>query len=87
MSETLVTQSEKYLKNIQRHPILAESIDDYESFIETYSYLKNNLTHLQNLRNKMEVRGFTSPYSGLERFGKGNSNQHGYYPRGRARSI
>ena len=80
MSETLVTQSEKYLKNIQRHPILAESIDDYESFIETYSYLKNNLTHLQNLRNKMEVRGFTSPYSGLKRFGKGTSGNMDIIP-------
>ena len=34
MSETLVTQSEKYLKKIQSKPILAESIEDFDSFIE-----------------------------------------------------
>ena len=71
MSETLVTQSEKFLKRIQSKPIIAERIEDFDSFIEIYSYLKNNLTKLQNLRNKMEIRGFTSPYSALKRFGKG----------------
>ena len=53
MSETLVTQSEKYLKKIQSKPILAESIEDFDSFIEIFIYLKKNLETLQNLRNKM----------------------------------
>ncbi|MDD6285724.1 DUF530 domain-containing protein [Candidatus Methanosphaera massiliense] len=75
MSELLVTQSEKFLKEIQHKPIIAESIEDFDSFIEIYSYLKNNLNKLQDLRNKMEIRGFTSPYSALKRYGKGNSNQ------------
>lgn len=74
MSETLVTQSEKYLKKIQSKPILAESIEDFDSFIEIFIYLKKNLETLQNLRNKMEIRGFTSPYSALKRFGKGGGN-------------
>ena len=75
MSEFLVTQSEKYLKEIQHKPILAESIEDFDDFINIYTYLKMNLEKLQNLRNKMEIRGFTSPYSALKRFGKGNANQ------------
>ncbi len=74
MSEFLVTQSEKFLKKIQSKPVIAESIEDFDSFIEIYSYLKDNLHKLQNIRNKMEIRGFTSPYSALKRYGKGNSN-------------
>ncbi|OED30864.1 DUF530 domain-containing protein [Methanosphaera sp. WGK6] len=76
MSELLVTQSEKFLKRIQRKPIIAEGIEDFDSFIEIYGYLKNNLYELQNLRNKMEIRGFTSPYSALKRYGKGNNSNN-----------
>ena len=50
MSETLVTQSEKYLKRIQSKPILAESIEDFDSFIEIFIYLQKNLENLQNLQ-------------------------------------
>lgn len=80
MSEVLVTQSEKYLKSIQRRPVIAETIDSLESFIEIYSYLKDNLLQLQNLRNKMEIRGFTSPYSALKRFGKGQTGSTDIIP-------
>lgn len=76
MSETLVTQSEKFLKEIQHKPIIAESIESFDDFIEIYTYLKKNLEILQNLRNKMEIRGFTSPYSALKRFGKGGANNN-----------
>ena len=80
MSELLVTQSEKYLKGIQHKPLLAESIEDFDSFIEIYVYLQNNLTELQKLRNKMEIRGYTSPFSALKRFGKGNTSNHEIIP-------
>lgn len=76
MSEFLVTQSEKFLKQIQKKPVIAERIEDYDSFIEIYSYLKENLKKLQTIRNKMEVRGFTSPYSALKRYGKGNASNN-----------
>ena len=71
MSEFLVTQSENFLKEIQKKHIIAESIEDFDSFIETFAYLKDNLVKLQNLRNKMEIKGFTAPYSALKRFNKG----------------
>lgn len=71
MSEVLVKHAEKYLKDIQKKPVIAESIEDFDGFIEIYSYLYDNLTKLQNLRNKMEIRGFTSPYGALKRFNKG----------------
>lgn len=74
MSEVLVSQSEKFLKDIQRKPVIAESIEDFEGFIEIYTYLENNLNKLQNLRNKMEIRGFTSPFSAIKRFGKTGTN-------------
>lgn len=77
MSEFLVTQSEKFLKEIQHKPVIAESIEDFDSFIEIYSYLKFNLLKLRKIRNKMEVRGFTAPYSSLKRYGKGNSANSG----------
>ncbi|PAV07378.1 DUF530 domain-containing protein [Methanosphaera cuniculi] len=77
MSEFLVTQSEKFLKQIQKKPVIAESIEDFEGFFENYSYLKSNLKKLQITRNKMEIRGFTSPYSALKRYGKGNSSNNG----------
>lgn len=70
MSEVLVNHAEKFLKDIQRRPVIAEAIEDFDSFIEIYSYLSNNLTSLQNLRNKMEIRGFTSPFAAIKRFNK-----------------
>ncbi|MBE6487644.1 MAG: DUF530 domain-containing protein [Methanosphaera stadtmanae] len=73
MSELLVTQTEKFLKDIQRKPIIAESIESFDDFIEIYDYLYTNLRKLQNLRNKMEIRGFTSPYGALKRFSRGNN--------------
>lgn len=74
MSDILVTQSEKFLKQIQRKPIIAESIEDFDSFIQVYVYLKDDLKKLQTIRNKMEIRGFTSPYGALKRYGKNNGN-------------
>lgn len=74
MSDILVTQSEKFLKKIQSKPVLAESIEDFDSFIKIYSYLKTNLKQLQIIRNKMEIRGFTSPYGALKRYGKGGNS-------------
>lgn len=76
MSEFLVTQSEKFLKEIQRKPVIAESIEDFDSFIEIYYYLKDNLIKLQNMRNEMEIRGFTSPYRALKRYGKPKMNNN-----------
>ncbi len=76
MSDLLVTQSEKFLKDIQHKPVIAESIEDFESFIKTYSYLKDNLAKLEDLRNKMEIRGFTSPYSSLKRFSTTSNSSH-----------
>lgn len=76
MSEILVTQTEKLLKNIQKKPIIAESIEDFDNFVEIYDYLQNNLSKLQNIRNKMEIRGFTSPYGALKRFGKGGNHNN-----------
>ncbi len=74
MSEVLVKHAEKFLKNIQKKPIIAEGIEDFDSYVEIYIYLYDNLTKLQNLRNKMEIRGFTSPYAALKRFNKGNNS-------------
>ena len=36
MSEFLVTQSEKFLKQIQKKPVIAESIEDFEGFLKNY---------------------------------------------------
>ena len=71
MSEVLVKHAEKFLKDIQKKPVIAESIEDFDTFIKIYSYLYDNLTKLQTLRNKMEIRGFTSPFAALKRFNKG----------------
>lgn len=76
MSDILVTQSEKFLKTIQSKPVIAESIEDFDSFIKIYSYLNSNLKQLQNIRNKMEIRGFTSPYSALKRYSKGGNSSN-----------
>ncbi|RAP50692.1 MAG: hypothetical protein BZ133_04850 [Methanosphaera sp. SHI613] len=70
MSEVLVKHAEKFLKDIQKKPLIAEGIEDFESFMSTYTYLYDNLTKLQNLRNKMEIRGFTSPFAAIKRFNK-----------------
>ncbi|MBQ6444675.1 MAG: DUF530 domain-containing protein [Methanosphaera sp.] len=71
MSEVLVKHAETFLKDIQKKPVIAEGIEDFDSYIEIYSYLYDNLTKLQNLRNKMEIRGFTSPFAAIKRFNKG----------------
>ncbi|MCD7781144.1 MAG: DUF530 domain-containing protein [Methanosphaera sp.] len=74
MSDLLVTNSEKFLKEIQSNPVIAERIEDFESFSEIYSYLKNNIIELEDLRNKMEIKGYTSPYGSMKRFSKSGNN-------------
>ncbi|MDO5851784.1 MAG: DUF530 domain-containing protein [Methanobacteriaceae archaeon] len=73
MSESfLVAQTEKFLKEIQKQEI-PSNITNFNEFIDLYITLKNNLIKLQDIRNEMEIRGYSSPYRSLKRYGKMNA--------------
>lgn len=66
----LIGKAEKFLGNIRRKTVNADDIDDLESFMEIYNYLKDNLDVLQEFRDTMEIKGYKAPYRSLMKYGR-----------------
>ncbi len=69
----LIGRAEKYLCSIRRKTINADDIHDFDSFMNIYIYLKDNLYELQEFRDTMEIKGYKAPYSSLMKFGRVSS--------------
>jgi hypothetical protein len=66
----LIGNAEKFLDGIRHNWIKAEEINDFQSFIDIYMYLKNNLEELIELRDTMEIKGYKTPYRSLMKYGR-----------------
>ena len=66
----LIGNAEKFLDGIRHNWIKAEEINDFQSFIDIYMYLKNNLEELFELRDTMEIKGYKTPYRSLMKYGR-----------------
>ena len=58
----LIGRSERFLDQIKRRVISINDVKYPENFLEIYSYLKNNLDSLHEMRENMEIKGYTAPY-------------------------
>lgn len=63
----LIARAEKFLEEIKRQRIQVDKIEDFESFIVIYHYLKDNMEELYDFRDTMEIKGYKAPYSSLIR--------------------
>ncbi|BBL61449.1 hypothetical protein MARBORIA2_03100 [Methanobrevibacter arboriphilus] len=91
----LISKTEKYLNEIQNEKISLEKISKLESFKSVYCKLTKRLSNLQEMREDMDLKGYTAPYRSLNKYGSTNSgdiafeemsevNRHGQYFRMKA---
>lgn len=91
----LISKTEKYLNEIQNKKISLEKISKLESFKSVYCKLTKRLSNLQEMREDMDLKGYTAPYRSLNKYGSTSSgdiafeevsevNRHGQYFRMKA---
>jgi len=66
----LIGRSERFLDQIKREKISISDIQDAEEFLELYTYLKSNMDTLQDMRENMEMKGYTAPYRSISKYGR-----------------
>lgn len=66
----LIGKSERFLDQIKRKEISLSGIEDPEKFLTLYSYLKSNMDTLQDMRETMEMKGYTAPYRSINKYGR-----------------
>ena len=65
----LVNKAETYLKEISDDSISLENIEDFEVFKGLYFKLDDRLNYLQKLKDDMDVQGYTTPFTSLNKYG------------------
>ena len=65
----LVNKAETYLIEIANDSINLENIEEFENFKKLYFKLDDRLNHLQNLKDDMDVQGYTTPFTSLNKYG------------------
>jgi len=66
----LIGRSERFLDQIKRRVISINDVKYPENFLEIYSYFKNNLDSLHEMRENMEIKGYTAPYRSINKYGR-----------------
>lgn len=68
----LVSNVEKYLKKISGDDISLDNIHEFEIFKKLYFKLDDRLQELKKLRRDMEVQGYSTPFTSLNKYGNKN---------------
>lgn len=71
----LIGRSERFLDQIKRKQISIEDIQKTEEFFKLYNYLKSNMDTLQDMRENMEMKGYTAPYRSINKYGRPPSGE------------
>lgn len=66
----LIGRSERFLEQIKRKEISINDVQYPENFLEIYSYFKTNLDSLHEMRENMEIKGYTAPYRSIKTYGR-----------------
>ncbi len=66
----LIAKAERFLEGIRHKWVKTDEINDFQSFIEIYQRLKNDLDELQDQRDTMEIKGYKTPYRSLMKYGR-----------------
>ncbi|MDR1722155.1 MAG: DUF530 domain-containing protein [Methanobrevibacter sp.] len=74
----LINNTEKYLKEIEHTTIDLEGIDNFERFKAVYMLFLNRLNRLQSIKEDMDIKGYTSPYRSLTKYGISSQSDPGF---------
>lgn len=66
----LIGKTERFLRKIARKPIDVTAVSDIDYFIELYTFFKDNLDELQDIKDTMEVKGYKAPYRSIVKYGR-----------------
>ena len=65
----LVNKAENYLKEISKDSISVDYIENFENFKNLYFKLDDRLNYLQDLKDDMDAKGYTTPFMPLNKYG------------------
>ena len=65
----LINKAETYLKEIANDSINLENIENFDDFKSLYFKLDDRLNYLQKLKDDMDARGYTTPFTSLNKYG------------------
>ncbi|WP_405295469.1 DUF530 domain-containing protein [Methanobrevibacter sp.] len=65
----LVNKAENYLIEIANDSIDLEDIEEFDTFRNLYFKLDDRLNHLQSLKDDMDIQGYTTPFTSLNKYG------------------
>ena len=65
----LVNKAESYLKEIADDSISLDDIEEFENFKSLYFKLDDRLKYLQKLKDDMDLQGYTTPFTSLNKYG------------------
>ncbi|MPL63001.1 hypothetical protein SDC9_08621 [bioreactor metagenome] len=91
----LISKTEKYLNKIQNEKVNLENISKIEVFKSVYCKFTERLNKLHEMKDDMDLKGYTAPYRSLNKYGSNVSgdvafeeiseiNRHGQYFRMKA---
>lgn len=76
MNESVIIgRAERFLDDIKKKEINIENIQDCQIFLELHSYFKSNMEVLLEMRDVMEIKGYTAPYRSIMKYGRGTSTE------------
>ena len=65
----LISETEKYLNKIQNEKINLDNISKLEGFKSVYCVITDSLNILREMKEDMDVKGYTAPYRSLNKYG------------------
>ena len=65
----LVIKAEEFLKDISLDSISLENIEEFDNFKNLYFKLDDRLSTLKQLRKDMEIQGYSTPFTSLNKYG------------------
>lgn len=65
----LVIKAEEFLKDISLDNISLENIEEFDNFKNLYFKLDDRLSTLKQLRKDMEIQGYSTPFTSLNKYG------------------
>lgn len=65
----LISDTEKYLNKIQKEELNLENISKFGDFKSVYYKLTTRLNKLKEIKEYMDVKGYTAPYRSLNKYG------------------
>ena len=70
----LVIKAEEFLKEISLDNISLDNIEEFDNFKNLYFKLDDRLSTLKQLRKDMEIQGYSTPFTSLNKYEIGRAH-------------